>query len=93
MPKMRTNCLVFCPNEKRPYCNLLWVLFRAPQLVTIARLVGARGNQTFHLSKPVVVQNMALHAVPADGASAYLVSAFPAHSTSFSPNLSTDPQR
>ena len=45
--------------------------------------MGAQG----HLSKPVVSQNIALHAVPAYRASAYLVSAFPTHSTSFSPNL------
>ena len=55
-------------------------------------LVGAQGYQRFHLSKPVVGQNTALHAVPAYRASTYLVSAYPAHSTLFSPNFS-NPQR
>ena len=35
------------------------------------------------LSKPVVGRNIGLHAVPADRASTYIVSTFPAHSTSF----------
>ena len=38
-------------------------------------------------SKPVVGRNIALHAVPVYMASTYLVSAFPAHSTSFSLNF------
>ena len=51
-------------------------------------LVGARGYQRFPLSKSVVAPNLALHAVPAYRASTYLVSAFPAHSTSFPPDFS-----
>ena len=48
-------------------------------------LVGAQGYQKFPLSKPVVGQSIALDAVPARRASIHaLVSAFPAHSTSFS---------
>ena len=55
--------------------------------------MGARDYQRFLLSKPVVGHNIiALHAVPAYGASTYLVSAFPAHSTSISPKFS-NPQR
>ena len=50
-------------------------------------VVGAQGHQRFPLSKPVVSPSIALHAVPAYGASTYLVSAFPAHSTSFFPNF------
>ena len=38
-------------------------------------LVGAMGYQRFPLSKPVAGQNTALHALPADRASTYLVSA------------------
>ena len=49
-------------------------------------LVGAQGYQMFPLFKPVVGLNIALHAVPAYRASTYLISTFPAHSTSFSPN-------
>ena len=45
----------------------------------------------FPFSKSVVGQDIALHAVPADRASTYLVSAFPAHPTSFSPNLGYKP--
>ena len=45
----------------------------------------AQGYQRFPLSKPVVGLNIASHAVPAYRASTYLVSVFPAHSTSFSP--------
>ena len=52
----------------------------------------ARGYQRFPLSKPVVGRNIALHDMPTYMASTYLVSAFPAHSTSFSPNVS-NPQR
>ena len=37
-------------------------------------LVGAQGYQMFPLSKPVVGQNIALHAVPAYGASIYIPS-------------------
>ena len=48
--------------------------------------VGAQGYEKFQLSKPVVGQNIALHAVPADRAN-YLVSALPIDSTSFPPNL------
>ena len=36
-------------------------------------LVGAQGYQRFHLSEPVVGQNLALHAVPAYRASTYQV--------------------
>ena len=53
-----------------------------------AHLVGAQGYQRFPLSKSMVGQNIAVHAVPAYMASTYLVSAFPAHSTSFSLNVS-----
>ena len=50
--------------------------------------MGAQGYEWFPLSKPVVGQNIALHAVPAYRVSTYLVSAFLAHySTSFSPNF------
>ena len=52
-----------------------------------APLVGAQGYQGFPLSKPVVGPNIALNAAPAYRAYTYLVSAFPAHSTSCSPNL------
>ena len=64
-----------------------------------APLVGAQGialeqencliYQRFPLSKPVVGRNIVLDAVPAYSyrASTYLVSACPAHSTSFSPIL------
>ena len=45
---------------------------------------GAQGYQRFPAPyKPVVDPNIALHAVPAYRASTYLVSAFPALSTSF----------
>ena len=48
-------------------------------------LVGAQGYQRLLLSKHEVGQNIVkLHAVPAYRASTYLVSAFLAHSTSFS---------
>ena len=55
-----------------------------------ASVVGAQGYQRFPLSKPVAGQNMAVGAVPAYRASiiTYLVSTFPSHSTSFSPNFS-----
>ena len=46
--------------------------------------MGAHGYHRFPISKPVVGQNIALHAVPAYRACTYLVSAIPAHSTSFS---------
>ena len=46
-------------------------------------------EERFPLSKPVVGQNIALHAVPAYRTSTYLVSAFAAHSISCSPNVST----
>ena len=39
-------------------------------------------------SKPVLSQNVDVHAVPAYRTSTFLVSAFPAHSASFSPNSS-----
>ena len=45
--------------------------------------MGAQGYQRVPLSKPGVCQNIALHAVPADRTSTYLVSAFVVHSTSF----------
>ena len=54
--------------------------------------MGAQGYQRFPLSKAVVGQNIAVHAVPAYRASTYLVSAFPVHSASFSTNFS-NPQR
>ena len=50
-------------------------------------MVGAQGYQMLPLSKLVIGRNIALHAVPADRASTNLVSAFPAHSTSFPPKL------
>ena len=63
-----------------------------PQMQKLrAPLVGAQGYQKFPLSKPVVGQNIALHVVPAYWVSTYLVSAFPAHSTS-SPNFSNAQQ-
>ena len=43
-------------------------------------------------SKPIVGEKIALHAVPAYRDSTYLVSAFPAHSTSFYPNFSNPQQ-
>ena len=46
----------------------------------------------FPRSKPVVGQNIALHAVPAYRVSKYVVSAFPVHSTSFSASFSS-PER
>ena len=46
-------------------------------------LAGAHPYQRFPLSKPVVSRIVALHAVPVYRASTYVVSAFPAHSTSF----------
>ena len=53
-----------------------------------AALVGAQNYQRFPLSEPVVGQNIALHAVSAYRVSStYLVSAFLAHSTSFSPKF------
>ena len=52
--------------------------------------VETQGYQQFPLFKPVVGQNTASHAVPVYRASTYLVSAFPAHSTSFS--LKFNPQ-
>ena len=48
-------------------------------------LVEAQGYQRFLLSRPVVGQNIAVRAAPADRASNSLVSAFPIHSTSFPP--------
>ena len=45
-------------------------------------LLGAQGYQRLPLSKSAVGPNIALHPVPA-----FTVSAFSAHSTSFSPNL------
>ena len=45
--------------------------------------MGTQGYHRFPLSKPVVDQDIASHAVPANSASNYLVSAFPVHSTSF----------
>ena len=54
----------------------------------VTHLVGAQGYQRFPLSKPVIGQTIALHAVCAYRASTYLVSAFPAHSISCSPNFS-----
>ena len=48
---------------------------------------GSEGYRRFPLSKPVVGRNIALHAVSAYRASTYLVSAFPAHSTSFFLNV------
>ena len=58
-------------------------------------LVGARSYRRVPLTKPVVGQNVALRAVPADRTSAYLVSAFPNHSTSlfFFPNFTCSPWR
>ena len=53
-----------------------------------ASLVGAQDYERFPFSKLAVGQSIALYAVPAYRASTYLVSAaFPAHSTSFSPNF------
>ena len=46
-----------------------------------------KGYQKFPLSKLVVGQYIALHAVPAYRAFTYLVSGFLAHSTSFSLNF------
>ena len=40
-------------------------------------MVGAHGYQRFLVSKPVVGQNIALHAVPAYRASSYLVGLIP----------------
>ena len=54
--------------------------------------VGAQGYESVPISKPVVGQNIALHAMPAYRASTYLVSVFTAHSTSFSPNV-VNPQQ
>ena len=51
-------------------------------------LVGAQGYRRFLLSKPVLEQDITVHAASADSASEYLVSAFPIHSSSFPPNLS-----
>ena len=44
---------------------------------------GSPGLSKFLLSNSAVGQNLALRAAPADRASTQLVSAFPAHSTSF----------
>ena len=52
-----------------------------------AQLVGAQGYQRFTFSKSVVGRHIALHVVPTYRACAYLVSAFPAHSTSVSLNV------
>ena len=52
-------------------------------------LMGPHGYQRFPLSKPVVGQNIALHAEPAGRTCTYLVSAFRIHSTSFFPKLLT----
>ena len=52
-----------------------------------APLVGAQGYRRFPISEPVVGRNIALNAVPVSVYMAYLVSAFPAHSTSFSLNF------
>ena len=49
---------------------------------------GLQGCKRFPFSKPVAGQNIALHAMSVYRAFTYLVSAFPAHSTSFSPNFS-----
>ena len=49
--------------------------------------MGALAYQRFPLSKTAECQNIALPAVPAHRAFNVLVSAFPAHSTSFSLNL------
>ena len=46
--------------------------------------MGAQGYQRFPLCRPVVGQNIVVHVAPADRASAYLVSVFLVHSTSFS---------
>ena len=54
---------------------------KGPLLSPLLLLVGAQGCERFPLSKPVVGQNVALHAVPVYRASTYLVSAFLAHST------------
>ena len=53
-----------------------------------ALLVGDHSYQRFPLSKPLVGQNLALDAVSAYRAYTYIVSAFPAHSTSLSLNVS-----
>ena len=51
-------------------------------------LVEAQGYQRFPIfAKHVVGQSIAYDAVPAYRDSPYLIAAFPAHSTSFSPNL------
>ena len=55
-------------------------------------MLGAQGYQMFPISKTVVGPNIAVYAAPTYKAYTYLVSAFPAHSTSFSPNVS-NPQR
>ena len=52
-----------------------------------AEIKGPEPRPRVPLSKPVVGYSIALHAVPAYRASTYLVPAFPAHSTSFSPNF------
>ena len=54
---------------------------------------GVQGYQMFPFYTPVVGQSIDLHVVPAYRASTYIVSAFPAHSTSFSTNLSNPQQR
>ena len=50
-------------------------------------MVVAQGYQRFPLSKPVVGPNTPVYAIPAYRESAYIVSAFPTHSTSFSPKF------
>ena len=76
--------------------HVLWWLYPSCGGVTWMQnlkvsLVGAQGYQRFPLSKPVLGQNIGLDAVPAYRAyiqlHTYLVSAFTAHSTRFSPNL------
>ena len=65
---------------------LRWGTMDAEIKAPLPHLVGAQGYQKFCLSKPVVGRNIAFHAVYR--ASTYLISAFPAHSTSFPPNFS-----
>ena len=61
-------------------------VFCSPQWSTADAEI--KGYQKFPLSKSVVGQNIAVQAVSAYKASTNLVSTFPAHSTSFSPNFS-----
>ena len=49
--------------------------------------MGAHGYQRFPYYKPVVGQNNAFHAAPADRPSTYVVSAFPIQPTSFFPKF------